>query len=138
MGEGIKTVIYPVSDLAKAKAMFGAVLGAAPVMDEPGRRPPADPAGRLSRAPRLPHRPHLPASQARTGAGAPHITATMGHRCRQDGNDVPIHVVPGGSPPPPDGAGGACGTGGDDGDARESTRGHPPRDHDHFQLGSIA
>ena len=35
MSEGIKTVIYPVSDLAKAKAMFGAVLGAAPVMDEP-------------------------------------------------------------------------------------------------------
>lgn len=35
MSEGIKTVIYPVSDLARAKAMFGAVLGAAPVMDEP-------------------------------------------------------------------------------------------------------
>jgi hypothetical protein len=35
MSEGIKTVIYPVSDLAKAKAMFSAVLGTAPVMDEP-------------------------------------------------------------------------------------------------------
>jgi predicted enzyme related to lactoylglutathione lyase len=35
MSEGMKTVIYPVSDLAKAKAMFSAVLGAAPTMDEP-------------------------------------------------------------------------------------------------------
>ena len=35
MSEGIKTVIYPASDLAKAKAMFSAVLGTAPVMDEP-------------------------------------------------------------------------------------------------------
>jgi predicted enzyme related to lactoylglutathione lyase len=35
VSEGIKTVIYPVSDLAKAKAMFSAVLGTAPVMDEP-------------------------------------------------------------------------------------------------------
>ena len=34
MSEGIKTVIYPASDLARAKAMFGAVLGAPPVMDE--------------------------------------------------------------------------------------------------------
>ncbi|HEX9538015.1 MAG TPA: VOC family protein [Streptosporangiaceae bacterium] len=35
MSAGIKTVIYPVSDLARAKAMFSAVLGTAPVMDEP-------------------------------------------------------------------------------------------------------
>jgi len=35
VSEGIKTVIYPVSDLARAKAAFSAVLGAAPVMDEP-------------------------------------------------------------------------------------------------------
>ena len=35
MSEGMKTVIYPVSDLAKAKAMFSAVLGAGPTMDEP-------------------------------------------------------------------------------------------------------
>ena len=35
MSEGIKTVIYPVSDLARAKAAFSVVLGAAPDMDEP-------------------------------------------------------------------------------------------------------
>src|SRR6266516_562769 len=35
MSEGIKTVIYPASDLARAKAAFSAVLGAAPDMDEP-------------------------------------------------------------------------------------------------------
>lgn len=35
MSEGITTVIYPVSDLAAAKARFSAVLGAAPAMDEP-------------------------------------------------------------------------------------------------------
>jgi predicted enzyme related to lactoylglutathione lyase len=35
MSEGIKTVIYPVTDIARAKAAFGAVLGAAPDMDEP-------------------------------------------------------------------------------------------------------
>jgi predicted enzyme related to lactoylglutathione lyase len=35
MSEGITTVIYPVSDLARAKAAFSAVLGAAPDMDEP-------------------------------------------------------------------------------------------------------
>ncbi len=34
MSEGIKTVIYPVTDLARAKAAFRAVLGAEPVMDE--------------------------------------------------------------------------------------------------------
>jgi predicted enzyme related to lactoylglutathione lyase len=35
VSEGIKTVIYPASDLARAKAAFSAVLGAAPDMDEP-------------------------------------------------------------------------------------------------------
>ena len=35
MSEGIKSVVYPVSDLAKAKAMFSAALNAAPIMDEP-------------------------------------------------------------------------------------------------------
>ena len=35
MSESIKTAIYPVSYLARAKAMFSAVLGTAPVMDEP-------------------------------------------------------------------------------------------------------
>ena len=35
MSEGIKTVIYPVSDLARAKTAFGAVLGASQAMDEP-------------------------------------------------------------------------------------------------------
>lgn len=35
MSEGIQTVIYPVMDLARAKAMFTALLGVEPVMDEP-------------------------------------------------------------------------------------------------------
>src|ERR1700749_1542792 len=35
MSEGIKTVIYPASDLARAKAAFSAVLGAAPDIDQP-------------------------------------------------------------------------------------------------------
>jgi predicted enzyme related to lactoylglutathione lyase len=35
MSEGIKTVIYPASDLARAKAVFSAVLGAAPDIDQP-------------------------------------------------------------------------------------------------------
>ena len=35
MSEGIKTVIYPVSDIARAKAAFSTVLGAEPVMDQP-------------------------------------------------------------------------------------------------------
>jgi predicted enzyme related to lactoylglutathione lyase len=30
----IQTVIYPVSDLTQAKAIFGALLGVSPVMDE--------------------------------------------------------------------------------------------------------
>ncbi|GGO84828.1 VOC family protein [Wenjunlia tyrosinilytica] len=34
MANGIKTIIYPVQDLAKAKAVFGALLGVEPIMDE--------------------------------------------------------------------------------------------------------
>ncbi|MDA8357793.1 MAG: VOC family protein [Actinomycetota bacterium] len=33
--EGIKTVLYPVSDLAKAKAVYSALLGADPQVDSP-------------------------------------------------------------------------------------------------------
>jgi predicted enzyme related to lactoylglutathione lyase len=32
--EGIKTVLHPVSDVAKAKAVYAALLGVAPVADE--------------------------------------------------------------------------------------------------------
>ena len=35
MTEGIRTVIYPVRDVAKAKALFSALVGAGPDMDEP-------------------------------------------------------------------------------------------------------
>jgi predicted enzyme related to lactoylglutathione lyase len=35
MAAGLHTVIYPVKDLAHAKAMFTALLGTAPSMDEP-------------------------------------------------------------------------------------------------------
>ena len=35
MTSGIKTVIYPVKDLALAKALYGAILGVEPDMDEP-------------------------------------------------------------------------------------------------------
>lgn len=31
----IRTVIYPVTNLAQAKAVVGAILGSTPVMDEP-------------------------------------------------------------------------------------------------------
>jgi predicted enzyme related to lactoylglutathione lyase len=31
----LKTVIYPVTDLARAKGLFRALLGTAPIMDEP-------------------------------------------------------------------------------------------------------
>ncbi len=34
MSEGIQTIIYPVKDLAKAKALYSALLGVAPVNDE--------------------------------------------------------------------------------------------------------
>jgi predicted enzyme related to lactoylglutathione lyase len=35
MTEGIKTIIYPVTDLEKAKALYSALLGVAPSMAEP-------------------------------------------------------------------------------------------------------
>lgn len=35
MSDGYKTIIYPVRDLEKAKAVFGALLGAEPAMDQP-------------------------------------------------------------------------------------------------------
>ncbi len=35
MTDGLKTVIYPVKDLAKAKALFGALLEVEPYADEP-------------------------------------------------------------------------------------------------------
>ena len=35
MTEGVKTIIYPVKDLAGAKTLFGALLGVEPVMDQP-------------------------------------------------------------------------------------------------------
>ena len=34
MTSGIKTVIYPVKDLAQAKTLYSALLGVAPMMDE--------------------------------------------------------------------------------------------------------
>ncbi len=35
MTSGLKTLIYPVKDLARAKALFGALLGAEPTVDSP-------------------------------------------------------------------------------------------------------
>ena len=35
MNEGMRTIIYPVKDLAKAKALFGTLLGAKPTTDQP-------------------------------------------------------------------------------------------------------
>lgn len=35
MTAGIQTIIYPVKDLAKAKAMYGALLGTPPTVDAP-------------------------------------------------------------------------------------------------------
>jgi predicted enzyme related to lactoylglutathione lyase len=35
MKRGIGTVIYPAKDVARAKILYGALLGVAPVMDEP-------------------------------------------------------------------------------------------------------
>jgi len=35
VNEGMKTVIYPVGDLAKAKALFGKLLGVEPYADQP-------------------------------------------------------------------------------------------------------
>lgn len=34
MTEGVKTIIYPVKDLAKAKTLFGTLLGVEPYADE--------------------------------------------------------------------------------------------------------
>jgi predicted enzyme related to lactoylglutathione lyase len=34
MTSGLRTVIYPVKDLARAKALYGTLLGVAPSMDE--------------------------------------------------------------------------------------------------------
>jgi len=34
MTEGVKTIIYPVTDLAKAKTLYGKLLGVEPNMDE--------------------------------------------------------------------------------------------------------
>ena len=35
MTQGAKTIIYPVKDIARAKKLFGALLGAEPYVDEP-------------------------------------------------------------------------------------------------------
>jgi predicted enzyme related to lactoylglutathione lyase len=35
MPEGVKTIIYPVTDLVKAKTLYGELLGVEPYMDEP-------------------------------------------------------------------------------------------------------
>jgi predicted enzyme related to lactoylglutathione lyase len=35
MTEGLRTIIYPVRDLAKAKALYSRLLGVEPAMDEP-------------------------------------------------------------------------------------------------------
>jgi len=35
MNQGIRTVIYPVKDIAQAKALYGKLLGVEPYMDEP-------------------------------------------------------------------------------------------------------
>ena len=35
MTEGVKTIMYPVTDLAKAKTLYGMLLGVEPYMQEP-------------------------------------------------------------------------------------------------------
>ncbi|MDQ2941762.1 MAG: glyoxalase [Chloroflexota bacterium] len=35
MTESLKTIIYPVKDLAKAKTLYGTLLGVKPIMDKP-------------------------------------------------------------------------------------------------------
>ena len=35
MNQGMKTIIYPVKDVAKAKKLFSELLGAEPTMDQP-------------------------------------------------------------------------------------------------------
>ncbi len=34
MTEGVKTIMYPVKDLARAKTLYGKLLGVEPCMDE--------------------------------------------------------------------------------------------------------
>jgi predicted enzyme related to lactoylglutathione lyase len=35
MTEGLKTIIYPVTDIARAKTLYGKLVGVEPYMDEP-------------------------------------------------------------------------------------------------------
>ena len=35
MAKGIKTIVYPVKDLAKAKVLYGQLVGVEPYADEP-------------------------------------------------------------------------------------------------------
>ena len=35
MNQGMRTIIYPVKDIARAKKLYGELFGAKPVMDEP-------------------------------------------------------------------------------------------------------
>jgi len=35
MTEGVKTIMYPVTDLASAKTLYGELLGVEPYLDEP-------------------------------------------------------------------------------------------------------
>ena len=35
MTEGVKTIVYPVKDLARARTLYGKLLGVEPYMDEP-------------------------------------------------------------------------------------------------------
>jgi predicted enzyme related to lactoylglutathione lyase len=35
MTEGVKTIMYPVTDLARARTLYGELLGVEPYMDEP-------------------------------------------------------------------------------------------------------
>ena len=35
MTSGVKTIIYPVKDVTQAKALFGKLLGAEPIVDQP-------------------------------------------------------------------------------------------------------
>ena len=35
MNQGLKTIIYPVKDIARAKALYNKLLGVEPIMDQP-------------------------------------------------------------------------------------------------------
>ena len=35
MNQGVKTIIYPVTDIARAKTLFTSLLGVAPAQDQP-------------------------------------------------------------------------------------------------------